>query len=126
MINLDEEIYFKLKSGVNLGKITIIQGYPTQYYDLPVLSYTCENNTCALKTDGREVTSYIVYKLDLFLDNNEEDYIFYYEDVDNMMTDLGFKRTQFTMINEPNGGIHIVFRYEVYITEQYYTYNSIY
>lgn len=124
MIILDEEVYEKLKTGVNLGKITVIQGYPTKFYDLPVLSYICETNTCARKTDGREVTSYIVYKLDLFLKNEEDDYIYYYEDVDRCMTELGFKRTQYTMIQEPNG-IHVVFRYQIYIGEDYYAYDNL-
>ena len=125
MIILDKEVYEELMANVNLANVTIIQGYPTQYYDLPVLSYVCETNNCARKTDGREVTTFMVYKLDLFLSNEEPNVIQYYEEIDNSMSSLGFKRTQFTLINEPNG-IHVVFRYQIYLGEDYFAYDNVY
>ena len=123
MILLDEEVYDKLRVNVNLGQINVVQGYPTEYYDLPLISYICETNNVARKTDGREVTTYLVYKVDLFCIDDDENIEFYCSDIDDAMSSLGMKRIQYTMIQEPNG-VHIVFRYSVYIDETGYAWDS--
>lgn len=121
MILFDDKVYNAL---VNTG-IEVIAGYPTEYHKLPILCYTCENNSTARKTDGREVTTYLSYKLDFFYDlGNIADDI-YLTRIDNAMTNLGFKRTMYTNLQEPEG-FHVILRYEVYVDETGYTWDYCY
>lgn len=118
MINLDREVFSKLN---NIAPT--YQGYPREWNELPVISFVCENNNSAIQTT-EEITSYIVYKVDLFC-NLKQDYITLINDINESMTSIGFVRQQCDNMNETNG-IHIVFRYYVYVDKFGNRYTSIY
>lgn len=118
MINLDLMIYEALKIIA-----PTYQGYPTKWNDLPIISYVCEQNSTAIKA-AEEITSYIVYKIDLFC-NVENDDTKICDDINNIMNNLGFTRQQCVTLQE-EGGVHIVFRYFIYIDKYNKTYSKIY
>ena len=43
-----------------------------KWNDLPVISFVCEQNNAAIKA-AQEITSYIVYKIDLFCKVEDDD-----------------------------------------------------
>ena len=118
MINLDSLIYETLETIA-----PTYQGYPTEWNELPVISFVCEQNSTAIKA-AEEITSYIVYKIDLFC-KVEDDDIGMAEEINDLMNNLGFTRQQFVTLQE-EGGVHIVFRYYVYIDKNNKTYSKIY
>ena len=118
MINLDSLIYNKLETIA-----PTYQGYPTEWNELPVISFVCEQNSTAIKA-AQEITSYIVYKIDLFC-KVEDDDIRMAEEINDLMNNLGFTRQQCITLQE-EGGVHMVFRYYVYIDKNNKTYSKIY
>ena len=118
MINLDTIIYNVLDTIA-----PTYQGYPLNWNELPVISYVCEQNSSAIKA-AEEITDYIVYKIDLFC-NVQDDDIGMCEDINRLMNNLGFTRQQCVTLQE-EGGVHIVFRYYMYIDKNNRTYSKIY
>ena len=118
MINLDSLIYETLETIA-----PTYQGYPTEWNELPVISFVCEQNSTAIKA-AEEITSYIVYKIDLFC-KVEDDDIGMAEEINDLMNNLGFTRQQCITLQE-EGGVHMVFRYYVYIDKNNKTYSKIY
>lgn len=118
MINLDTIVYTALETIA-----PTYQGYPAKWNELPVISFVCEQNSTAIKA-AQEITSYIVYKIDLFCTIKDDD-IKIVDDINNALNNLGFTRQQCVVLQE-EGGVHIVLRYYVYIDKNNKTYTKIY
>ena len=126
MIILDIEVYEALRSRLG-SKVTVLTGFPIEYHDLPVVSYTCTNNNTAVFTDNEEAISFHSYKIDIFYDDNT-DWELLVSNVNYALTEIGFTRTMYQKLVE-EGGNHIVMYYSVYIDEKsnkYYAYKNAY
>lgn len=101
---------------------TTYQGFVREFQDLPCISFICTDNSTARKLDGVEYLTHLVYKVDLFCDD-EDDYILFANKVNDEMEGIGFKREQMTYLHEKN--THLVFYYSGYVDENYYVYENI-
>jgi hypothetical protein len=117
-LNMNELVYNKLTSICKC-----VAGYPREWNTLPIISYQLESCECAQKCDGEEFTTRFVYLLNLFLPVSANDFE-YTKKVDDAMSSLGFTRDQLTYLNEGEG-IHIVFRYTVYVNKYFYAHTSL-
>lgn len=111
MLNKKEEIYAAIKDITrNVG-----DSYPAEWEKLPAIQYVEEENRVQYWTDNREQSSYVRYRIDIW--DRVSTSVLAVE-VDRKIAALGFKRTQCTDVDDPNGYKHKVMRYEGIINMQ--------
>lgn len=105
MINIKPIIYKELK------KISdnVNDTYPSDWSTFPIVQYVEEDNKTHTKTDDKEQLAYIRYKIDIWNDRSTSDIAVA---VDEVLSNLGFERTQCLDTPEPSQLKHKVMRYE--------------
>lgn len=122
MILYDQQVYKALDN--ILWHVNVVQGYPKEWNDFPIISYINETNNTAVKCDGEEYITYLVYTVHFFYTNETADDR-YIPQIDKAMTSIGFKRDNMQMLYEGEG-IHVVFRYSMYASKDGFAYDTIY
>lgn len=111
MLNKKAEIYGAIKDITeNVGDT-----YPNEWENLPAIQYVEEENRVHQWADNREQSSYVRYKIDIWDKVSTSGLAV---EVDKRIAALGFKRTQCTDVDDPNGYKHKVIRYEGIINIQ--------
>lgn len=108
MINIKSTIYNAL--------ITIVDNvndtYPSDWVTFPVIQYIEEDNKTYIKTDDKEQLAYIRYKIDIWNNRSTSDIAVA---VDEVLSNLGFKRTQCLDVPDASQLKHKVMRFEAII-----------
>lgn len=105
MINIKDEIYKSIKDVCdNVG-----DAHPKTIGDLPAVQYTEEDNKVYEWADGKELSSYVRYRIDIWAVISTSELAL---EVDRRITKLGLKRIQCMDAEDPNGSKHKIMRYE--------------
>ena len=87
MINIKPMIYKELKKISN----NVNDCYPSDWVSFPIIQYIEEENKTKVKTDDKEQLAYVRYKIDIWNNKCTSDIAVA---VDEVLSKLGFKRTQ--------------------------------
>lgn len=105
MINIKPIVYKELKKIYS----NVSDSYPSDWATFPAIQYVEEDNRTHIKTDDKEQLAYIRYKIDIWNDRSTSDIAIA---VDEVLSNLGLKRTQCIDTPEPTQLKHKVMRYE--------------
>lgn len=108
MINVKDIVYLKLSEVIQ----NVSDSYPQQFSELPAVQYVEEENKVEEFTDGKEQSSYIRYRIDIW-DNKSTSQTAV--KIDDVMSTLGFLRTSCSDVPDPSGLKHKQMRYEAII-----------
>lgn len=105
MINIKSIIYSELKRVAD----NVNDTYPSDWATFPIIQYIEEDNKSHTKTDDREQLSYVRYKIDIWNNRSTSDIAVA---VDEVLSNLGIKRTQCLDSPDTSKLKHKVMRYE--------------
>lgn len=107
MINIKDIVYEKISQKHDLS-----DSYPNRFVEFPAIQYSEEENHVHEYCDGEEVSSYIRYRFDIW-DNKSTSQVAC--DIDDIMSELGFKRISCSDVGDTSGLKHKVMRYDAII-----------
>lgn len=107
MINVKDQIFDVLSKRLK----NVSDTYPKNWTDLPAIEYVEEENRVYEFTD-KEEKSFCRYRIDIWDTKSTSKVAL---TVDEVMSELGLKRTQCMDVDDPSGMKHKVMRYEVII-----------
>ena len=111
MINLRSSIYSAFSTASALSAFTVRYQYPNDFTALPVISYFQVTNVGNLFGDDEEYGSNVMFQVDLWSKTPVTDSE---DDVNDVMTGLGFVRVYCTDLYENDTKIyHIAMRYRI-------------
>ena len=105
MLNIKPTIY---KALTNIAD-NVNDTYPSDWATFPVIQYIEEDNKTHTKTDDKEQLAYVRYKIDIWNDRSTSDIAVA---VDEVLSNLGLKRTQSLDVPDTSKLKHKVMRYE--------------
>ena len=112
LINMKPRVYSGLVSSIG-DSDKVSNAYPQSFNTLPQIAYTEEDNVGReFALDLEEGVTYIRYKIDIWSNSSTTDIVMAIEE---QMKELGFTRTNCSDIEEPNGLLHKVLRYQIYL-----------
>lgn len=105
MINIKPIIY----SAIEPLSDNVNDTYPSDWTTFPVIQYIEEENKTHTKTDDKEQMAYVRYKIDIWNDKSTSDIAVA---VDEVLSNLGLKRTQSLDVPDTSKLKHKVMRFE--------------
>lgn len=111
MINVKKEIYAKL----SLLSENVTDSYPEDWETFPCIQYLEEENRPAEVTDDCERMSYVRYKIDIWSKASTTDTALL---VNEIMSNLGLRRTTSVDVPEINHLKHKTMRFEGIVDEK--------
>lgn len=108
MINVKDIVYRELLSVVK----NVSDAYPQSFSDMPAVQYVEEENKVEEFTDDEEQSSYIRYRIDIWDGQSTSQTAV---DIDDVMSKLGFLRTNCQDVPDPSALKHKQMRYEAII-----------
>lgn len=105
MINIKPIIYSAIEPLSN----NVNDTYPSDWTTFPVIQYIEEENKTHTKTDDKEQMAYVRYKIDIWNDKSTSDIAMA---VDEVLSNLGLKRTQSLDVPDTSKLKHKVMRFE--------------
>ena len=106
MVNFKPIIYKKLKE---IEGVTVSEEYPNDWSKLPAVTYSEEDNSANEVVDNKEATCRIIYRIEVWSDRSTSEIAL---KIDEVITQLGLKRTFCKDAPTPSGLKHKVLRYE--------------
>jgi hypothetical protein len=116
VLSVKTAVMTALQSATALSTITgFYFQYPSDFTNLPVISYFEVDNTGSLYADNQEIASGIIYQIDLW---GEASLTAYAKAVDTVMTGLDFARVSATDLYEDDTKIyHKAMRFRLDISD---------
>lgn len=105
MINIKPTIY----NAINPLSSNVNDTYPSDWTTFPVIQYIEEENKTHTKTDDKEQMAYVRYKIDIWNDKSTSDIAMA---VDEVLSNLGLKRTQSLDVPDTSKLKHKLMRFE--------------
>lgn len=118
MKNVKDEVYAKLLTVTE----NVSDSYPTNWVDFPTIQYTEEDNSVYERTDDKEASAKVRYRIDIWHNKSTSETALL---VDKAIASLGLVRTGCTDVPDPSGMKHKQMRYEgiISMTDDYVYWN---
>lgn len=105
MKNVKDEVYAALLTVTE----NVSDSYPKEWSDFPVIQYTEEDNSVYERTDNKEVSAKVRYRIDIWHNKSTSETALL---TDNAVAGLGLVRTGCQDVPDPSGLKHKQMRYE--------------